>query len=174
MLGQLPANLCDRLVAEFKAQGLKDAAMGEGGETTNHGHRNTAVKFAQPGHWFAQYLVEQGHFANRHCGWDYHLTGEECLQFAQYAPGQHYDWHTDTFTLSGNPIERKVTAVCLLSDPSEYEGGEFQMRLYQQYSPPLAKGTIIAFPSILEHRVTPVTKGERLSATVWMNGPRFR
>jgi PKHD-type hydroxylase len=94
------------------------------------------------------------------------------VQFAEYGPEQHYAWHTDTFTLSGKPIERKVSVVCLLND--DFEGGEFEVRLYNNYQAPLKKGTMIAFPSILEHRVVPVTSGIRYSATVWFNGPRFR
>jgi len=49
-----------------------------------------------------------------------------------------------------------------------------KVRLYNNYTAPLEKGTIIAFPSILEHRVIPVTSSIRYSATMWFNGPRFR
>jgi PKHD-type hydroxylase len=48
------------------------------------------------------------------------------------------------------------------------------MRLYSEYTAPLVKGSMIAFPSILEHRVTPVLSGVRYSATMWFNGPRFK
>jgi PKHD-type hydroxylase len=64
--------------------------------------------------------------------------------------------------------------VALLNDTSEWEGGELQLRLYDEYKVPLEKGTVVAFPSILEHRVTPVLKGFRYTATIWFNGPRFR
>jgi PKHD-type hydroxylase len=94
------------------------------------------------------------------------------VQFAEYGPEQHYAWHTDTFALAGKPTDRKITIVCLLND--EFEGGQFQVRLYNDYTAPLEKGTIIAFPSILEHRVIPVTSGIRYSATMWFSGPRFR
>ena len=36
------------------------------------------------------------------------------------------------------------------------------------------QGTLIAFPSFLEHRVTPVTRGERFSLVAWMDGPPYR
>jgi PKHD-type hydroxylase len=62
--------------------------------------------------------------------------------------------------------------VCLLNDG--FEGGEFEVRLYNDYKAPLVKGTMIAFPSILEHRVLPVLSGLRYSATMWFSGPRFR
>ena len=35
------------------------------------------------------------------------------------------------------------------------------------------KGTIIVFPSMLLHKVTPVTKGIRHSLVQWFSGPDF-
>ena len=35
-------------------------------------------------------------------------------------------------------------------------------------------GTIIAFKSHLPHEVTPVTKGERITLTYFINGPKFQ
>jgi hypothetical protein len=111
---------------------------------------------------------------NQECKWDYEITDHEAVQHAHYGPEQHYGWHVDNFPLAGLPLERKVTVICLLSDPSEFEAGELQLRLYSEYTAPLVKGSVIAFPSILEHRVIPVTSGIRYSATMWFNGPRFR
>jgi PKHD-type hydroxylase len=61
-----------------------------------------------------------------------------------------------------------------MSDPEDFEGGELQVRLYGDFTPPMKKGTVIAFPSILQHQVTPVTKGVRYTATMWISGPRFK
>ena len=61
-----------------------------------------------------------------------------------------------------------------MNDPSAFEGGQFQIRFVQEYTVPLQKGMIIAFPSFLEHRVIPITSGVRYSATMWINGPKFR
>ena len=36
------------------------------------------------------------------------------------------------------------------------------------------QGTIIVFPSMLPHRVTPVTEGVRYSLVQWFSGPDFR
>jgi PKHD-type hydroxylase len=111
---------------------------------------------------------------NRACQWEFHVTDNENIQFAEYGPEQHYHWHVDVFPLSGLPLDRKLTVVCLLNDPAEFTGGEFQIRLYSEYTAPLVKGSVIAFPSFLEHRVVPVTSGVRKSATMWLRGPRFR
>ena len=62
-----------------------------------------------------------------------------------------------------------------MNDPSEFEGGKLEMRFEQkEHTVPLNKGTIVAFPSFIEHRVTPVTSGTRYTATMWVNGPRLR
>lgn len=154
------------------ASDMKDATMGVEGEQLNPSTRRTKVHFAEAGHWLEDVFHQIAHVANQECKWDYEITGAERIQFAQYDIGHHYNWHTDTFTLSGKPEDRKITVVCLLND--EFTGGDFEVRLYQDYKAPLQKGSVIAFPSVLEHRVLPVTKGVRYSATMWFNGPRFR
>ncbi len=173
-LSTVPHGVCDRLVAELSSLPSKDATMGIGGDQLQHSTRNTNVRFAEQGHWFEGTLKQTADEGNKVCKWDYLVAGNEAIQFAEYGVNQHYHWHTDTFTLAGNPTDRKLTVVCLLNDPSEFEGGEFQVRLYNDYTAPLTKGSVIAFPSILEHRVTPVLSGVRHSATIWLNGPRFR
>ena len=34
-------------------------------------------------------------------------------------------------------------------------------------------GTVIVFPSWIQHRVTPVTSGTRKSVSLWLIGPKF-
>jgi PKHD-type hydroxylase len=171
-LGKLDSDTCNQAVAELSGIEVREAAMGIDGAEKDIRTRNTNVRFAQPDFWLAKDFEIFAAQANQICKWDYHITGHENIQFAEYGPEQHYAWHTDTFALSGAPTDRKITVVCLLND--DFEGGQFQVRLYNDYTAPLEKGTIIAFPSILEHRVIPVTSGIRYSATMWFNGPRFR
>lgn len=173
-LSKVDPEFCDKVAEELAALPSKDAAMGTTGDDVNHEYRNTTVRFGSKDHWFQEALIAGAMMGNRVCGWEFHITGNEEIQYAEYAPGQHYNWHMDLFPLSGSPIDRKLTAVCLLNDPSEFVGGEFQIKLYSEYAVPLEKGTIIAFPSALYHRVVPVVSGLRKSATIWLNGPRFR
>ena len=173
-MGQIPTEVCDVATAEYMQIEPRDATMGIDGKQHSHSNRNTTVRFAQPDHWFGNMMRGYGLKGNQECKWDYEITDHEAVQHAQYGPEQHYDWHVDTFHLTGAPNDRKVTVVCLLSDPSEFEAGELQLRLYSEYTAPLVKGSVIAFPSILEHRVTPVTAGLRATATMWLSGPRFR
>ena len=171
-MGKLDSDSCNQVIAELSGIEVRDATMGVDGTEKDTRTRNTNVRFTDSNYWLLDKFEKFAHEANKECKWDYHITGRENLQFAEYGPEQHYYWHTDTFTLSGNPTERKLTVVCLLND--DFEGGQFQVRLYNDYDAPLEKGSIIAFPSILEHRVVPVLSGIRYSATVWFNGPRFR
>lgn len=172
-LGTVPSELCDTTLADFLQIPAKSAAMGEDGKFSSNQHRNTTVRFVAQDHWLANYMRSFGEQANTECGWNYAVTGNENIQFAEYAPGQHYNWHVDVFPLGFQKFDRKITVITLLSDPTEYQGGDLFVRLYQEYKAPLTKGSMIAFPSILEHMVTKVTQGVRYSATMWINGPCF-
>lgn len=173
-LTKIDPEICDKVVAELSAIPARNASMGVDGEEFDTKYRNTTVRFADQGYWFEKIMVEATLTGNQVCKWDFDATYNEAIQYAEYGPEQHYNWHVDTFPLSGRPHDRKLTAVCLLNDPSEFTGGEFQVRLYSEYTAPLEKGTIISFPSPLEHRVVPVLSGLRKTATIWLNGPRFR
>ena len=72
---------------------------------------------------------------------------------------------------------RKLSMTTLLSDG--HEGGEFEFACYAKEKCSIAApkfnkvGSIIVFPSIMEHRVAPVTKGVRYSLVTWFLGPPF-
>lgn len=173
-LGEISKELCDKAIGEFKLVPARSASMGENGTFNNNSHRNTTVRFISPNHWLTTDMRSFGEHANQACKWNYDISGNENIQFAEYAVGQHYRWHVDNFPLGFQKFDRKVTVIILMSDPADYEGGDLFIRLYQDFKPELKKGSVIAFPSILEHMVTPVTKGLRYSATMWLNGPCFK
>lgn len=174
LMNHLPSSLCEMASADFQKIEPKDASMGENSESKNHTHRNTTVRFIPPGHWFAHIMADFGRTANQRCNWGYEITGNENIQYAEYGKGQHYDWHIDTFPLGFQPFDRKVTVVSLLNSTADFEGGELKIKLYSEYDVPMMKGTMIAFPSILEHKVTPVLSGVRYSAAMWLHGPKFK
>lgn len=174
-LGKVSAEECDEAATEFKAIKAKAASMGVDGDVKDNSNRNTTVRFADKSNSFGLKMFQYGTQANTECKWNFNLNNFEAIQFAEYGPGQHYNWHIDTFFLSGRDYDRKVTVVCLMNDPSEFEGGELQMRFGGQlYTVPLEKGSIIAFPSFIEHQVTSVTSGIRYTAAMWINGPTFK
>ena len=71
---------------------------------------------------------------------------------------------------------RKLSMSIILN--GNFQGGKFEFATYGrevcQITPIEASpGTIIVFPSSMEHRVTPVTKGIRYSLVTWFLGPPF-
>ena len=115
---------------------------------------------------------------NRDSDLNFKLECLEDLQLTRYvAPDGHYDFHIDGDGHSRKNIDdsvRKLSMSCLLTDPSEFEGGNFQLQTSATpYNIKLAKGDIIMFPSYVLHRVSPVTKGTRHSLVAWAHGSAF-
>lgn len=103
----------------------------------------------------------------------YVLNSMEMIDYLEYHSGDEagkYDAHIDG-NINSN---RKLSFSVLLSDPSEYEGGD--LIIYEGKSPmiiPKKRGMITFFPSNVLHEVTPVTKGVRRSIVSWVHGPVF-
>lgn len=108
------------------------------------------------------------------------LLGFDAFQYSEYhGGGGHYSVHTDMhFGNNAAPngfFYRKLSFSLLLSDTSEFDGGEIQIQTgNNMVSIPQQKGRLIAFPSYILHRVTPVTSGTRKSLVFWVEGPRFK
>ena len=99
------------------------------------------------------------------------------VQFTEYHATQQgkYDWHQDVWLESSRPFDRKLSVVVQLSDPEEYEGGAFEFFCVAQPGATFApRGSMLIFPSFLQHRVLPVTAGVRRSLVTWVEGPRWR
>jgi PKHD-type hydroxylase len=177
-LNKLPEEICDRAREEFDLIPTREAAMGIDGDLVKHSGRDTTVCFVPSNNWFTNKMYEFGLEANKTCGWNFDITTHENIQYATYEPGQHYNWHIDTFFLTPpekSLTDRKITVVCLMNDLSEFEEGELQISMGgTEYIIPLEKGSIVAFPSFLYHQVTPIKSGVRKSSTMWLSGPRFR
>jgi PKHD-type hydroxylase len=106
------------------------------------------------------------------------LTGfYEPIQLGIYTAEDkgHYDWHIDMFTSNKN-APRKLSMVLMLSDTSEFEGGELLLKSDSDghRSLSMAKGRAWFFPSYMLHKVTPVTKGIRKTLVLWVGGPVFK
>lgn len=108
---------------------------------------------------------------------DFDLFGfVEDFQYTVYrGNGGKYDWHLDRGPSRNGLAPRKLSMVLQLSDPDEYEGGDLE--IFVGHVPKKIekkKGLIVAFPSFVLHRVTPVTNGIRRTLVVWIAGPKFR
>lgn len=93
------------------------------------------------------------------------LNGMERLQLSEYENGEEYGWHLD---IASERSLRKLSVVVQLSDPNDYDGGDLEF--WGTGTADKKQGTLIAFPSYLLHRVTPVTRGVRRSLVAWAVG----
>ena len=118
--------------------------------------------------------IINGHFYN------YDLLGFDHLQYTVYDKvGSHYSYHMDMVLSAAVTgvlqLPRKLSFSLILSNSDEYKGGEFEFLIGGD---PLKveqkRGRIIAFPSYIIHRVTPVTSGTRKSLVFWATGPKFK
>lgn len=98
----------------------------------------------------------------------------EEIQLARYDAGESgfFTWHADTVP---SDMTRKISISIPLNEPSEYEGGIFEINQGSGVAQvPQEPGVPIIFPSWLIHRVTPVTRGARYSMVAWIRGPNWR
>ena len=95
-------------------------------------------------------------------------------QFTHYLPGGFYEWHmdNDVMGLRQQPV-RKISMTLLLSSENEFDGGELEF-MDKGKKAKLKQGHAIFFASWLQHRVKPVTRGERKSLVMWFGGPSFK
>lgn len=95
-------------------------------------------------------------------------------QYGEYGEGNFYKWHHDVNWEGNLPYDRKISLVFQLSDPNDYEGGEFQFKYIETPSNFKTRGSVLAFLSYNEHQVCEVTAGLRKSLVCWVEGPRWR
>jgi len=72
--------------------------------------------------------------------------------------------------VSGSPswLRTDVSSTLFLSDPDEYEGGELvAVDTYGEHRVKLPAGDLILYPAASQHRVDPVTSGERVCSFFW-------
>ena len=99
----------------------------------------------------------------------------EPAQFTEYPKGGFYDWHVDAeVCCQFEPPVRKISMTILLSNQSEFEGGNLEFMGEGLKPPQLIQGQAIFFCSLLRHRVNKVKKGVRRSLVMWFGGPPFK
>jgi len=166
-----------------KIRFLKDLQEFSAGKVGNEGTpenlavRNSEVAWLHPNQdtdWLFSKLrwiiskVNTDHFM-------YDIEVMDAIQYTKYGIGQHYNWHWDV-EFGWQDFQRKISIVMVLNDPSEYDGGEFEIcthgNIEQITTIKPNKGDVICFASWMPHRVKPVTSGERTSLVSWIRGKR--
>ena len=95
------------------------------------------------------------------------------LNIYSYKNLEKYDWHTDE--TNRELIDIKMTILINLS-LKEYEGGNFylfkgnEIEVKELNNP----GNVVMFKSYVNHKVTPITKGERRTLAIFLYGPAFK
>lgn len=126
--------------------------------------------------------------ANEKAGWKYRIKSAESSQLTRYKEGGFYNFHRDGagdhpsayYNITNAFVHgyvRKLSMSILLND--NFSGGCFEFASYCNEKCSIDRitgmkaGSIIVFPSYMEHRVSPVTKGTRYSLVTWFLGPPF-
>tara|TARA_X000000368_G_scaffold357747_1_gene300263 strand:- start:4 stop:600 length:597 start_codon:yes stop_codon:yes gene_type:complete len=110
------------------------------------------------------------------CMWKYRVNGWEPFQYSQYDESYsgHFNWHIDVhpkFNVD-DPDPRKISFSVGLSNINDYDGGDFMIKIDRNEKVfKLDRGDVIAFPSWMLHKVSPVIKGLRRTLVGWGNGP---
>lgn len=130
--------------------------------------------------WIFTRLLQATEHANDNF-FNFDLSGFDYFQYTEYdGEGSNYDWHIDTVLGEELPrnmhLMRKISGSLILSDPSEYKGGNFEIMVGGQSAESVAQkqGSIIFFPSFIMHRVAPLIEGKRKSLVFWVMGPKFK
>ena len=103
------------------------------------------------------------------------------IQLAKYEMGDFFNPHTDSsldYATAKTGKCRKLSMSIQLSEPEDYDGGQLEVYIPNQtknksfsvekLSDNLGAGII--FPAFLEHSVSKLKSGMRLSLVVWANG----
>ncbi|MBW8366354.1 MAG: Fe2+-dependent dioxygenase [Arenimonas sp.] len=95
--------------------------------------------------------------------------------FNRYAGGQSFGFHVDNavrYDRSGGrsePVRTDLSATLFLSAPEDYDGGELVIEdTYGVQTVKLAAGDLVLYPGTSLHKVTPVTRGERVGCFFWL------
>jgi PKHD-type hydroxylase len=200
----LPDKVIDIIEEDLEthfSNNLDESRVGGGsGGLVNKEKRNAKNAWVPTSHWISGFLWHYVQRANRE-NFLYDLTNidGETLQYTVYGEGEYYGWHNDAgietlykpqsngnrghgealfhdFVNINCELVRKLSFSLQLSNPDDYEGGQFQLldEHGKSYIAPRQRGTIILFDSRTQHRVRPVTSGVRKSIVGWTVGPRWK
>ncbi len=101
----------------------------------------------------------------------YAIPKQIYLIFNRYDPGMEYKDHMDAALMgdSQRPLRADISFTIFLTDPGDYEGGEFVLQTpYGEQRIKHGAGDVMLYPSTMLHRVDPITTGSRWCAVGWI------
>ena len=168
---------CNKIIKLADKKWITAATRKEEGQK----NRKTNISWTKE-QWLFDLVFEYMTSANTQAGWNFEVDAAETMQIGKYSKGCFYDYHQDGdgVTTYDDPENewlhnktRKLSMSILLNE--DYEGGDF--KFYGAKETVLkekAKGTVLVFPSYMQHCVEEVTKGNRYSLVAWFLGKGFR
>ena len=143
---------------------------GDNVDTEETNNRNIAYITCQnDSQWIYDTLFEMVMQANENLfHFDIDIVTDDLHYVIYPTESGHLDWHMDIG--QGYVNRRKIATTVQLSDPDDYEGGDFQCWYGGQngfINLPREKGDVLMFPSFFMHRVTPIRSGERRALVFW-------
>lgn len=166
------------------SHGLDEAILFDSNNTPDYSYRKSRTKFHDVDNnnrWIFDRLIKAVDEVNQET-YQFDLLGFDHFQYTSYSDNEYYNYHTDTIfgerTIDRHThLARKLSVSMILSDPSEYTGGNFELCMGDPAQPAILeqkKGRLLFFPSFMLHRVTPILSGCRKSIVIWAIGPKFK
>ena len=175
----LSAEQCAHVVRYAQSLKVEDATLGHERFVDTRSRRCSVRWIHRAGNdeiaWLFGILDEAVWTLNRHWhGVEYDKHACPMIQYTEYAEGEFFNSHVDTIFRAGDMVQRKLSCSVLLSDPSEFEGGDLCVEQGTMEPDKVSIGQIYAFPSIISHEVRPVTRGVRRGLVCWYEGVAWR
>ena len=171
---------CEMIIAAGRAEPKQNAGVGnkekiKGGEvdTKTRTSHISWIPFKKMNDMYKDIERTMKTTNGNHFGFD-GMQITELAQYTEYPEGGFYEWHVDNdVNFEHEPPVRKISMTCLLSPESEFEGGDLELTKPGNVAK-LKQGHAIFFASFINHRVTPVIKGNRKSLVMWFGGTPFK
>lgn len=171
-------NLEEMVYANYKFSKGRTGFVEIGSDTDSYETNNRDIAYINPAphsKWLYELLFPLALQANEKLfHFDIDVVTDPIHYVIYPEDGGHLDWHMDIGAYSVN--KRKIAMTVQLSDPSEYEGGEFEIWFggKQPIIVPRQKGDVICFPAFCMHRIRPIKKGRRKCLVFWTGGRPFK
>lgn len=174
---------CEFIMNVAKSRPANDATMGVDGKGDTTNYRKSKVRWVYPNDTQLAYLFDdiwKMAIETNNTYFDFQLSKIDYLQIAEYdgdVRGE-YKKHQDVFYMNDDlKYHRKLSVIIQLSDSATYDNGDFKFYGVQEHPKAedlKAQGTVIFFPSFIEHAALPVISGMRYSIAAWIDGPKWR
>lgn len=166
-------NLLDATALERIGAVLRGAdfvgGMQTGGRAVAQFKRNTEVDIKSKAHATCATIVEEAMRGSN----DFRVVAQPHrygkILFSRYTEGMEYGDHSDNALSRDGSLRTDISMTVFINDPAEYDGGELVMNTDirpERYK--LPAGHAVVYPSMVLHRVSPVTRGERLVGVTWV------